>query len=395
MAEHLDARGLPVPQPAALGHSRRLRARIGAAIRHAGGIIRFSEYMEMALYAPGLGYYSAGARKFGPSGDFVTAPETSPLFPHCVANTCAQVLADLDGGEIVEIGGGSGAMAAGILCRLDTLGALPARYLMVEVSADLRQRQRDLLSQRAPLLAGRVRWVDDIPSEVRGVVLANEVLDALPFERFRIEPSGPAFLGVAQADEGFREEPMPADRALEHQVRTIIDALGEPLSPGYESEWCPRLPAFVSAVARGLSAGVVLFMDYGLPRRERYHPERRSGTLMCHYRHRAHGDPFLYPGLQDITAWVDFTSVAEAATSEGLILEGFTSQAHFLLGSGLEQAVEGLELKDPRERLEVASQVRALTLPGEMGERFKVMVLSRDWAGKLSGLTRQDLSGSL
>jgi len=395
MAEHLDGRGFPAPDPDALEHSRRVEARIREAVRHAGGVMRFSEYMDLALYAPGLGYYSAGACKFGPSGDFVTAPEISPLFPYCLANACAEILADIDGGEIIEIGGGSGAMAAGVLDRLDTLGALPARYLMLEVSADLRQRQRSLLSQRSPVLAERVRWIDSIPFEIRGVVLANEVLDALPFERFRIEASGPVYLGVALGEGGFRVAPMPPDRALERHVRTISDAVGAPLSAGYESEWCPRLPAFVSAIARALHVGVVLFTDYGLPRGERYHPERRGGTLMCHYRHRAHGDPFMYPGLQDITAWVDFTSVAEAGTSDGLALEGFTSQAHFLIGSGLEEAVGRLELRDPRRRLEVASQIRTLTLPGEMGERFKVMALSRGWRGKLSGLTRQDLSGSL
>ncbi len=394
MTEQLDARGMPAPEPAALDHSRRVAARIGEAIRDAGGAIRFSEFMDLAMYAPGLGYYSAGSRKFGPAGDFVTAPEISPLFPRCIAHTCAEILASLEGGEIVEIGGGSGTMAVEVLASLETLQRLPDRYLMLEVSADLRERQRDLLFRRVPHLAGRVRWIDDVPSRVRGVILANEVLDALPFERFRVEATGPVYLGVAEDSGGFHPTPLPGDEPLARQLAAISGALGCSLAPGYQSEWCPRLPSFVSAVARGLECGVVLFIDYGLPRRELYHPQRNAGTLLCHYRHRAHGDPFLYPGLQDITAWVDFSSVAEAGTSEGLTLEGFTSQAHFLLGSGLEE-IAGLAGRAPRECMAVAAQVRTLTLPGEMGERFKVMALSRDWCGTLSGLTRRDLSGSL
>jgi len=394
MTDQLDARGMPEPDPAALEHSRRVAGHIEEAIHHAGGVIRFSDFMEMAMYAPGLGYYSAGTRKFGPGGDFVTAPEISALFSGCLARACAQVLEGVAGGGILEIGGGSGTMAAGILASLQALDRLPDHYLMLEVSADLRQRQRDLLSRTVPSLAARVRWVEDIPGRFRGVILANEVLDALPFERFRIESAGPVYLGVARKQSGFCPAPLPGDEALTRQVRAIEDALGRSLAPGYQSECCPRLPAFVSTVARGLETGVVLFIDYGLPRRELYHPQRSAGTLICHYRHRAHGDPFLYPGLQDITAWVDFTAVAEVAVSEGLILEGFTTQAHFLLGSGLE-TVAALEGKSVREGMETAAQVRTLTLPGEMGERFKVMALSRDWRGTLSGLTRRDLSGSL
>lgn len=394
MTEELDALGMPVPAPEALDLSRRLAAHMEEAIGRAGGAIRFSDFMDMALYAPGLGYYSAGARKFGPPGDFVTAPEVSSLFPRCLARACTEILASVDGGEILEIGGGSGVMAAEILASLASMNRLPRKYLMLEISADLRDRQRALVSGRVPELAETIHWVDDIPARFRGVILANEVLDALPFERFRMYPDGPVYLGVACGREGFRSVPLAEDEALIRHVRLIDRALGQPLPRGYESEWCPRLPAFVSTVASGLEAGVALFVDYGLPRRQLYHPQRSAGTMMCHYRHRAHSDPFFYPGLQDITAWVDFTSVAEAATSAGMILEGFTTQAHFLLGSGLGE-VAGLAGRTPREGVEIAAQMRKLTLPGEMGERFKVMALSRDWHGELSGLTRRDLSGSL
>ena len=394
MTEQLDARGMPTPDPTALDHSHEVAAHIGDAIRRAGGVIRFSEFMDLALYSPGLGYYSAGARKFGPEGDFVTAPEVSSLFSRCIARSCAEILEAMGGGDIVEIGGGSGAMAADVLATLQAMECLPERYLMLEVSGDLRERQGALLAQRVPALAAKVHWIDDLPSQVRGVLLANEVLDALPFERFGIGPDGPVYLGVARQRAGFRWASLPADEALARHVRIIESDLGRSLPPGYESEWCPRLSPFVSVVAAGLDSGVVLFIDYGLPRRELYHPQRNAGTLTCCYRHRAHGDPFLYPGLQDITAWVDFTSVAEAATAEGLALEGFTTQAHFLLGSGLKE-ITGLSDKGPREALEIAAQVRTLTLPGEMGESFKVMATSREWQGVLSGLTRRDLSGSL
>ncbi|MGD8964778.1 MAG: SAM-dependent methyltransferase [Gammaproteobacteria bacterium] len=394
MKEAMDAAGLPEPSAEAREHSRRLQSRISDAIAAAGGAIRFAEFMEMALYSPGMGYYSAGSRKFGSGGDFTTAPELSPLFSACVAGAASEVLAGITGGEILEIGGGSGALALEVLRALDSRGELPRRYRILEISADLKDRQQRLLAESLPSLVDRVRWVDELPADMEGVIIANEVLDAIPCERFRIGSPDPEYLGVGTADGAFRVVSLPADDALRQQVRLLNDSLGEPLAPGYASEWCPGLKPLVSSLAGSLKRGVLLLFDYGLPRRQLYHPERSEGTLMCHYRHRAHGDPFLYPGLQDITAWVDFTAVAEAAVGAGLVLDGFTTQAHFLLGSGIaEMAVP--DPTDLRKSMDTAAQVRALTLPGEMGERFKVMAFSRGWSGMLPGLTRKDLSGSL
>ena len=394
MREGLDAAGMPEPSAEALEHSRRLEAFIAEAIRGAGGAIRFAEYMRLALYAPGLGYYSAGARKFGPAGDFTTAPEVSSLFSACIARSCGEVLDSIDGGEIVEIGAGSGQMTLDVLLTLESAGRLPERYRILEVSADLRDRQRRLLSAGMPGFVDRIRWIDDMPSAVNGTIVANEVLDALPFERFRAGSPDPEYLGVGRGEHGFRVVPMPADEALKAQVRRIDRSLGTPIAPGYVSEWRPGLKPFVSSLARSLRKGALLLIDYGLPRRELYHPDRSQGTMMCHYRHRAHGDPFLNPGLQDITAWVDFTAVAEAATDVGLVLDGFTTQAHYLIGSGIVDTA-ALGAGSARRQLETASALRTLTLPGEMGERFKVIGFSRHWSGVLPGLTGKDLSGSL
>lgn len=386
--------GLPPPTDEALAHSRQLSGVIAAEIAAAGGVLPFSRYMELALYEPGLGYYSAGSEKFGAAGDFVTAPLTSPLFSRCLAHNCAQVLSDLGGGEILEVGGGTGVMAADILAALATVGRLPDRYRILEISADLKQRQAETLRGRPGALLDRVEWIDRLPdSPVAGVILGNEVMDALPCERFRIGQQGPVLLGVTRTEAGFDWVEYEADRASSGQVASIESDLGRQLPSGYESELFPRLSPWVRGMAKCLSRGLILLIDYGLPRSQFYHPQRSGGTLMCHYRHRAHPDPFLWPGLQDITAWVDFTAVAEAATDAGLTLEGFTTQACFLLASGIGEMVT--QDATDRVRIEAAEQVRRLTLPGEMGERFKFIALGRGWSGRLPGLTLRDLSGSL
>jgi len=388
------------PGSAALAHSDALSAQIAAEIAAAGGAIRFARYMEMALYTPGLGYYSAGATKFGDAGDFVTAPEISPLFARCLARNCAAVLGTLsgvgsEGGEIFELGAGSGAMAAELLLALEQLNALPAHYLILETSGELRQRQQRTLADRVPAYADRVRWLDCPPRALRGVILANEVIDALPCERFRIGEDGIEYLGVGCRDGGFDWQGLPADAALLDQQTRIADALGQSLPAGFRSEWRPMLEPWLAGIAGALEQGLLLLVDYGLPRAQLYHPQRGDGTLICHYRHRAHDDPFLWPGLQDITAWVDFTMVAEAAQQHGLLLDGFTTQAAFLIASGLEEVLDPAAEADPRRRMEQGRQIRWLTLPGEMGEGFKVAGFSRRWDGECPGLTGDDLSGSL
>ncbi|MGD8977059.1 MAG: SAM-dependent methyltransferase [Gammaproteobacteria bacterium] len=396
MSAEPDQGALPQPDAAARAHSQTLAARIAEEIGVAGGAIRFSRFMELALYAPGLGYYSAGAAKFGRTGDFVTAPEVSPLFARCLARNCAAVLDSLpEGGEILELGAGSGAMAADLLLELEHLEALPKRYLILETSGELKARQQRTLSERAPALVRRVDWLEQPPTELAGVILANEVIDALPCERFQLRESGIGYLGVGYRDGAFVWRPMAADEALLAQQARIADALGAPLPSGYRSEWRPMLAPWLAGIAGALKQGLLLLVDYGLPRAQLYHPQRADGTLICHYRHHAHGNPFLWPGLQDITAWVDFTAVAEAAQSQGLVLDGFTTQAAFLLASGLDQMLADPDRPDPRRHLEQAHQVGRLILPGEMGERFKVAGFSRDWDGQCPGLTGDDLSGSL
>ena len=392
MSEH-HSRTLPRPGADAAEHSDRLVSVVLDEISASGGSLKFSRFMQMALYEPGLGYYSAGSLKFGPDGDFVTAPELSPLFSRCLARTCAEVIGQYDDAEIIEVGGGSGIMAAGVLAELKRLDRSPGRYRILEVSADLRERQQARLADRGEQ-GDRVEWLADFPVDpINGVILANEVLDALACERFRITSSGPRYMAVQEAGSGLGWTTLPADSELLEVIERIESDLEATLPEGFESEFCPQLGAWLQGLASCLSSGLILFIDYGLPRRHYYHHQRSGGTLMCHYRQRAHPDPFLWPGLQDITAWVDFTAVAEAGIDAGLALEGFTSQAAFLIGSGITTMVE--EASTDRLRIEAAGQVRRLTLPGEMGEKFKVMGLGKGALNALPGLTLQDLSGSL
>jgi SAM-dependent MidA family methyltransferase len=387
--------GLPDPGPAALAHSRRLVDVVAREIKAANGVIPFSRYMEMVLYEPGLGYYSAGTQKFGEGGDFVTAPEVSQLFSACLADQCGEVLAQLQGGAILELGAGSGTMAATILERLASTDRLPDRYLILEVSGDLRQRQRETLRSRVPEQLDRVQWLDRWPAALAGVVLGNEVLDALPVERFRLRNGNVQRLGVARARGRFELREMGEEVTLTRAVRAIEADLGRRLPEAYESEVSLRLPGFIRGVADSLTRGVALFVDYGLPRREFYMSERRRGTLMCHYRHRAHADPFLYPGLQDITAWVDFTAVAEAAVEVGCPLLGYATQAHFLIGAGIDRLLEGFDPGRTLRELKLAQEVKLLTLPGEMGERFKAIAFARGEDFSLSGFRFRDLREQL
>lgn len=368
---------VPSPPADALAHSAALQARIAERIRRAGGVIDFSEYMRAALYEPGLGYYSAGSAKFGAAGDFITAPELSPLFGACIADQLVPLLRDWPDAQVLELGPGSGALAIAVLRRLAARRALPARYLLLETSADLRARQQQALTAALPGLAGRLHWLDAPPhAPWRGVVLANEVLDAQPVSRFMVTASGWQLLGTGLSDHGFIDRPMPAPPAWADHLARLAAALPVPLPVGHHAEFDPALNALLKTLAAPLEAGWLMFIDYGHPRAAYYHPSRHRGTLMCHYRHRAHEDPYLWPGLQDITAWVDFTALAEAGHAAGLELLGYTTQAGFLLGAGLETlAAEGAgdAVADYRQ----AQQLKRLLLPSEMGERFKVMVLGR------------------
>ena len=387
--------GLPTPDDEALAHSEQLLVRIRDEIERHDGWMSFERYMEMALYEPGLGYYSAGSRKLGADGDFVTAPEISPLFSQCLAIQCAEILTRLDGGDILEIGAGSGIMAADILTELRASKCLPHRYLILEVSADLKARQRATLQARVPDLMERIQWLDAAPETFVGVIVANEVLDALPVQRFRIRGAQVNTLGVTWQLGQLDWSEVRADRSLEKTVRSIELTLGSALPDGYVSEVNQRLAPWLQTLSQSLQRGVMLFIDYGLPRAQYYRPERMAGTLLCHYRHRFHDDPLLFPGLQDIGAWVDFSAVAAGGIDAGLALAGFATQAHFLIGTGIDRLLADIANGQLESRLQVARQVMVLTLPGEMGERFKVLALARDYDHPLIGFKTRDLSGSL
>jgi SAM-dependent MidA family methyltransferase len=373
---------LPEPTPDARAHSERVAERVREEIA-ASGWISFARYMEIALYAPGLGYYSAGAKKLGKAGDFVTAPEISPLYGQTVAR---QVLQVLQGGygEVLEVGAGSGALAATLLEELERSGNLPRNYLILELSADLRERSRDTLAARVPHLLERVAWLNRLPPAFSGVVLGNEVLDAMPVHIVRsnggkVEEGGVGARG-GRLDWSWRiasGEVLAAASALE-------------LAEGFRTEVALAARAFVRSLADVLERGVALFVDYGFPRKEYYHAQRREGTLMCHYRHHAHADPFFLPGLQDITSHVDFSAVAAAAREGGLELAGYTSQAQFLVNCGITEVMARTPAEDRSAFLPLANQANRLMSPAEMGELFKVIALSRGFSAPLIGLTEGD-----
>lgn len=379
---------LPIPAAEALSHSQTLVKLIQGEIAQSGGWIDFARYMHLALYAPGLGYYSGGAQKFGAAGDFVTAPEISPLLAQCLARQAAQIV-DETQGDILELGAGTGRLAADLLLALQRMQCLPQRYLILEVSAYLREVQRQTLAQSLPsAVFAKVEWLDELPQAFSGLVVGNEVLDALPVHI--VGKHGGWFeRGVACQGDAL----VWADRKeMSADLQSAVAALSLP--DAYLTEVCPSAGALLASLADMLQSGLVLLIDYGFPRREYYHPQRDHGTLMCHYRHHAHADPFLYPGLQDITAHVDFTAVAEAGVGHGLRLAGYTTQAQFLINCGITDLL-GRVSADTTAYLQQASQAQKLLSPAEMGELFKVLALTRRHDAPLLGFARGDKAHTL
>lgn len=387
---------VPAPGWDAIAHSKVLTRRIFDQITQNHGSIGFDQFMRMALYEPGLGYYSAGARKFGREGDFVTAPEISPLFSRCIAVQCAEVLRSIGGGSILEVGAGTGVMAAEMLGELEHRNCLPERYLILEISAELKARQRELLTTSIPHLIGRIEWLPGLPQNgFRGVIVANEVLDAQPVVRLGFEREELYEYRVSRERDDFTWSKAAAGPEIISHAGRIRRQLDGAWPNGYTTEINPGLDAWVRTFAGILEQGVILLVDYGYPRHEYYHWQRNQGTLLCHYRHRVHHDPFLYPGLQDITTSVDFTAVAEAAVDGGLSLVGYTNQAYFLLSCEMEQIMNRLADADQKNRMKLLAQIRMLTMPGEMGERFKLMALGRKYPHELRGFTFSDQRGRL
>ena len=396
---------LPNPDELALKLSESLQEKIRLAIIKNGGSISFEQYMQMALYEPGLGYYSAGSSKFGEQGDFVTAPEISPLFSRCIARQCQQVLSEVSSTEvwsssIFELGPGTGKMAIDIMRELERNNSLPETYYLLEPSADLRQRQQLNIKNAIPHLEERFVWLDHLPEEkIKGVIVANEVIDAMPVKRIVIDNDIKEYAVTCDSRANdqiqFQWAKRDIDQDLKSELQEMLDTLREPLATPYITEINCNIKPWLNSLNDVLDEGLILISDYGYPRQEYFHPQRRAGTLICHYRHHAHDDPFLYPGLQDITASVDFTTVAEAAVDAGLHVSGFTTQAHFLIASGLDQFVSEYETDDVVERSKMTHQVSKLTMPGEMGEKFKFIGLTKKLDNQLCGFGFIDQSSRL
>ena len=374
---------LPAPPPEAAALSERLQQAIAAEIGRGGGWLSFERYMALALYAPGLGYYMAGARKLGRDGDFVTAPEISRLYGRTLARQLQQ-LAALGFTDVLEIGAGSGALAADLLVELERLGCLPQRYLILELSPDLRDRSRDTIAQRAPRLVERVAWLNGLPREFSGVVIGNEVLDAMPAHVFQRDGNRILELGVSFKDGKLDWSPRPSGSAPAE-----LDPSCFP-EDGYRSEVQIVARAFVRSLGDALARGVALFVDYGFPRHEYYHPQRAGGTLMCHYRHRAHDDPFVLPGLQDITTHLDFSAIAQAGREAGLDVLGYTNQAQFLVNCGITDLLAETPAENAAAYAPLAAQAQKLLSPAEMGELFKVLALGKGVTQPLLGFASGD-----
>ncbi len=383
-----------LPEPTAIeqAHSEKLASLIVEEIEQSGSI-PFSRYMEMALYQPGLGYYVAGTTKFGAAGDFITAPEISPLFGMCIANQAAEVIQQIGkNASILEIGAGSGVLAVAILKHLEELGCLPEQYFILELSPELKLRQKKILEQEVPTLCQRVIWLETLEEfSMHGMVVANEVLDAMPVSCFEV-----------REDKIYERHVVFDDRLNWHSeeanvtLRTQVEDLSLSFSStSYKSEMNLNVRPWLDTLGAVLASGVVLLVDYGYQQYEYYHPERVEGTLLAHYRHHVITDPFVYPGLIDITANVDFTAVAQAAVESGFEVSGYTTQAYFLLGAGIDQLFLQCSSESEQKQLEYSQQVKRLTLPSEMGERFKVLGINRHFDHRLSAFNFKDLTHKL
>ncbi|MFT4170972.1 MAG: SAM-dependent methyltransferase [Rhodocyclaceae bacterium] len=382
---------LPPPGEDARAHSAALSTLIHAEIAASGGWISFARFMEMALYTPGLGYYSGGSRKFGPEGDFITAPELSPLFGQSVARQVAEVMAQ-SAPHVIEVGAGTGALAADMLLALEALGTPPVRYDIVELSGELRARQRETIAMRAPHLASRVQWLDALPDTFAGCLVANEVLDVIPVHQMVWRADGIFERGVAAEGDALVHADRPARGAVLAQAEAL--ELPLPTNGEYVSEICPAACAWTAAWAQRLSAGALLLIDYGYPRDEYYLPSRAQGTVQCYYRHRAHTDLLRWPGLNDITAFVDFTAIAEAAFEAGLDVIGYITQGAFLANCGLldvlaERGQTEEAMREP-DYVRAARAAHRLTGPHEMGELFKVLAVGRGLSHPLRGFALGD-----
>lgn len=385
---------LPKPSDAAHQHSQAVEKAIQNEIKAAGGWISFASYMQLALYAPCLGYYSSGSHKFGSAGDFVTAPEISSLFSRTLAIQTTQILKQVKQADILEFGAGSGKLALDLLVELERTGCLPRNYFILEVSAELRQRQQALFIDNAPHLIPIVQWIDQLPATFSGLMLANEVLDAMPVHLVVWRNNQFFERGVTYKNETFawKEHPLRDGALFDAAARLDAQLNVSNKDNSYTSEINLAIPSFITSLASILQHGLILLIDYGFGAKEYYHPQRNQGTLMCHYRHHAHDNPFYLPGLQDITSHVDFSAVMAAAENTGLELLGYTTQAHFLINCGITKILGQTPVDQMGKYLPLSNQLQKLVSPAEMGELFKVIAFGKNIGQPLIGFTNGDKS---
>lgn len=394
---------LPQPEAQAKKQSQLVKQCIQDACKPGDGWINFSEFMNIALYQPALGYYSGGSQKFGEKGDFITAPEVSALFGQCLANQVAEVFQNLESanGEkalLVEFGAGSGILAADLLLQLERLGCLPEQYLIIELSAELKQRQKETISNKAGHLLNTVQWLDQLPEAVsNAVVIANEVLDAMPLECFKVANKAGDIESLML---GFDNDELvscyqPAGDAVLQKISEMQQRSEFTLSENYKSEYNPAIAGWLSAIESQIKNLVILLIDYGYNEKEYYQSDRVNGTLLCYYQHRAHDNFLWWPGLQDITAFVNFTDVAYSAHDSGLQVSGYTTQAAFLLANGLAELHAAQVTDEVQQQIKLSQQIKTLTLPSEMGDKFKVMVLTKNYEEPLTGFSMLDLRNRL
>ena len=386
---------LPPPSDIALAHSRSLQTMIRDKIHAAGGWISFEQFMNLALYTPGMGYYSSGATKLGSAGDFVTASEISSLFGRTLAQQVIQIYRQISQTDILEFGAGSGKLALDLLFELEKSDALPGKYFILEISAELRQRQQMLLADKAPHLVHLVEWLEQLPAQFNGIILANEVLDAMPVHMVAWHNNELFERGVIWQNGQFAWQDRPIQNIELHHAASQLTSLINPhndVAFTYVSEINLAATHFMRSLANIMQQGVILLIDYGFGRDEYYHPQRSQGTLMCHYRHHAHDDPFFLPGLQDITSHVDFSAISAAAENTELVLLGYTTQAYFLINCGITEILAQTPVEDTNNYLPQANQLQKLVSPAEMGELFKVIVFGKNFSEPLIGFKNGDMS---
>jgi len=395
-----DLQALAEPDNEAKKRSQLLVSGIKKKCDQADGWIRFSEFMNIALYEPGLGYYSGGLQKFGHKGDFITAPEVSSLFGQCLAGQIVEVFQNLrhesdEKPVVIEFGAGSGVLAVDILLQLEKLDSLPEQYLILELSAELQCRQKETIKKKVPHLFDRVHWLVQLPDDVSNViVIANEVLDAMPVECFRVNNGEVEALMVTVENEMLVSSYV-TDNSAGDKINSIRERSEIEFADGYTSEFNPAIHGWLAALENKINSAVILLIDYGYNEKEYYHPDRTDGTLMCYYRHKGHDDYFWWPGLQDITAFVNFTDVAYSAVDLGFEVAGYTTQAAFLLANGLSDLHASQVTDDVQQQIKLSQQIKTLTLPSEMGDRFKVMVLTKNYEMPLTGFSMLDLRNRL